>query len=94
MTILGMFGLPGGAEWLVILLVALLLFGRRLPEVARGLGTSIVEFKKGLNTATTEANAVRRQIDDAARIESKPSYTEGSESRQSAAVRVSDSESD
>jgi sec-independent protein translocase protein TatA len=45
---LAMFGLPGGAEWIVIALIGLLIFGRRLPEVGRGLGKSIVEFKKGL----------------------------------------------
>ena len=45
---LAMFGLPGGSEWIVIALLGLLIFGRRLPEVGRGLGKSIVEFKKGL----------------------------------------------
>jgi sec-independent protein translocase protein TatA len=42
---------PGSTEWIVILIVALLLFGKRLPEVARGLGKSMNEFKKGLNEA-------------------------------------------
>lgn len=41
--------LPGGTEWFVILVVALLLFGKRLPEVARSMGKSIQEFKRGLN---------------------------------------------
>ncbi len=47
---IAMFGLPGGVEWIVILFVALLLFGRRLPEIMRGLGGSVREFKKGLDT--------------------------------------------
>lgn len=38
----------GLGEVLVILLVALLVFGGRLPEVGRSLGRGLVEFKKGL----------------------------------------------
>lgn len=33
---------------IVILIVALLIFGKRLPEVAKSLGKGIVEFKKGV----------------------------------------------
>jgi sec-independent protein translocase protein TatA len=40
--------LPGGLEWIVIGLVALLLFGKRLPGVARSLGQTITEFRSGL----------------------------------------------
>jgi len=47
---IAMFGLPGGVEWIVILVIALLLFGRRLPDIMRGLGGSVREFKKGLDT--------------------------------------------
>lgn len=38
----------------VILVVALLLFGNRLPEVARSLGRSINEFKKGMQQVQDE----------------------------------------
>ena len=38
----------GPMEMAIILIVGLLLFGRRLPEVGRSLGKSIVEFKKGV----------------------------------------------
>lgn len=41
--------MPGGIEWVVIGLVALLLFGKRLPGVARSLGQSLNEFKSGLS---------------------------------------------
>ena len=39
---------PGIPEIVVIAVVALLLFGKRLPSVGRNLGRGIVEFKRGL----------------------------------------------
>jgi len=46
------FGLPSGPEWIIILFVVLLLFGaKRLPELAKGLGKSINEFKKASKEA-------------------------------------------
>lgn len=39
---------------LVLLLVALLLFGKRLPEVGRSLGRGIMEFKRGLREVKEE----------------------------------------
>jgi len=42
------FGMPGLTEWIVIGVIGILLFGKRLPEVGRSLGKGIVEFKKGL----------------------------------------------
>lgn len=39
---------PSIYELLIIMVIALLLFGKRLPEVAKSLGKGVVEFKKGL----------------------------------------------
>jgi len=45
----------GWAEIAVIAVVALLIFGRRLPEVGRSLGQGLVEFKKGLRGGKDDA---------------------------------------
>ena len=39
----------GPMEMIIVMGIAVLLFGKRLPEVGRSLGKGIVEFKKGLN---------------------------------------------
>jgi len=51
------FGMPGGWEWVVILMIGLLIFGRRLPEVGRSIGKSIVEFKRGVKGIHEEIDA-------------------------------------
>lgn len=56
------FGMPGGVEWIIFGVVMLLLFGRRLPDVARSIGKSIVEFKKGVHDITED-------IDDKSRLD-------------------------
>ena len=43
-----MFPQLGMMEMIVVMGVAVLLFGKRLPEVGRSLGKGIIEFKKGL----------------------------------------------
>lgn len=55
--------LPGGVgvpELIIVGIIALLLFGKRLPEVARSLGKGIVEFKKGMAGIEDEVRNVGR----------------------------------
>jgi sec-independent protein translocase protein TatA len=45
----------GGWEWVIVLLAVLLLFGaKKIPELAKGLGTGIKEFKKATREVTEE----------------------------------------
>ena len=50
-------GIPGGPELWIILFIILILFGRRLPGVARSLGQGISSFKKGLTEPLDEQDA-------------------------------------
>ena len=60
---LALLGDIGGPELLLVMFLILLLFGgEKLPQLARGLGKSVREFKK----VTSEAqNEIKRAIDDA-----------------------------
>jgi len=60
-----MFHMPGGWEWMILLVIALLIFGKRLPEVGKSLGKGIVEFKKGLRNVKDEIDSVDREVDQA-----------------------------
>ncbi len=71
------FGMPGPMEMLIIGGIAVLLFGKRLPEVGRSLGKGIVEFKKGINgieddisSATTASSSSTSTSTDSDEMES------------------------
>ncbi len=56
-------GMPGGWEWIIIILVVLIFFGaKKIPELARGLGKGIREFKD----ATKE---IKKDIEDSGKVE-------------------------
>jgi len=64
----------GGQEWLIVLLIVLLIFGaRKLPELARSLGSSAKEFRKGIEEGredgeTAEANATETPKSDSPEV--------------------------
>ncbi len=62
-----MLGIPGGWEWIIVLVIALLIFGKRLPGTMRSIGKGVVEFKKGLKGVQDEVDEVEgdiKKIDD------------------------------
>src|SRR5438132_5052791 len=56
-------------HWLIVAIVGILLFGKRLPEVGRSLGKGIVEFKKGLKGLEDEADTTTSARQEPAVIE-------------------------
>ena len=56
--------MPGGWEMVVIAIVILLLFGaKKLPELARGLGQGIREFKGAVDGVKDEMNEAKDKVD-------------------------------
>jgi sec-independent protein translocase protein TatA len=68
-------GLPHGADWLYLLIIMLVLFGgSKLPQLARGLGKSLGEFKKAKEEFEKEIHSASvvdetKPIDDKARAQ-------------------------
>ena len=52
-------------ELLIVLVIALVLFGHRLPSMMRSLGKSVTEFKKGVS-------GIEDEVETAMRDEAKP----------------------
>lgn len=76
---LAFFGIPGSWEWILILVVALLIFGKRLPDVARSVGKSIVEFKKGIRDVKSDIDdKTRTEPSQPAKLEDQSKSTTGS----------------
>jgi len=59
----------GGMEWVIILVIVLLLFGNRIPGLARSLGKGINEFKVGLREGESKPDAPPARTD---KPESRP----------------------
>ncbi len=50
--------MPGGSEWIIIIIAVLILFGgRKIPEFMRGLGKGVREFKDAKDNVRTEIEA-------------------------------------
>ncbi|MDR1727908.1 MAG: twin-arginine translocase TatA/TatE family subunit [Acidobacteriota bacterium] len=53
-----LFGMPMGMEWVIILGVVLLLFGgTKIPQLAKGLGEGIRNFKTAVKEPEADSNA-------------------------------------
>jgi len=72
-----MLGSVGMPELIIILVIALMVFGpRKLPELGRAVGQTMNEFKKGLNNVRdTVEEEIRKEDQQKAAVE-KPADTE------------------
>ena len=57
--------LPGHAEiWIILGIILILFGGKKIPELAKGLGKGIREFKKARTEIDDEADNVKQEIED------------------------------
>ncbi len=69
--------MPGHWEWLIIGIVMLLLFGSRLPSVARSIGDALREFKKGVHDISDDVKTPPRSQQSQSYSSAKPPLTSG-----------------
>jgi len=76
-------GMPGGMEWILIALVVLLLFGgKKIPELAKGLGSGIKNFKKAVKDDEETEVADTKKADEL----EKKAETEASDKNETKSV--------
>ncbi|MEQ9411433.1 MAG: twin-arginine translocase TatA/TatE family subunit [Fuerstiella sp.] len=85
-----MFINPGPQELIIVGIFALLLFGKRLPEVARNLGKGLSEFKKGMSGMQDEVRQASSAADRS--INYSPTNTSTAANRPPAENVTSDDE--
>ena len=73
-ALLAFFSAPGPMEMMIVGVIALLLFGKRLPEVERSRGKGVTEFKRGLQGVDEEST--RAASRDNYRESSRPTPVE------------------
>ncbi len=82
-------GMPGGFEWILIILVVLLLFGaKRIPELARGLGQGIQEFRKASDDIKKEIDKGKDDFNESTQ------YKEPAQKKEPAEEKVNNKESE
>lgn len=71
-----MFSMPGTGEWIIIFIVALLLFGpKKLPELAKGIGKALNEFKSAQREFQDEIRRAEYAVKEEPRKLPMPSRT-------------------
>jgi sec-independent protein translocase protein TatA len=60
-----LFGLPGGSEWIIILLAIILFFGgKKIPELMRGVGKGIKEFNNAKASIKGEIEEGMKEVEE------------------------------
>ena len=78
----------GGMEWVVIILVVLLLFGaKKIPELARGVGQGINEFRRASNDIKKEIERSQEEDDEYHRQQQSQRYNQDQQNHQQSAEK-------
>ncbi|MGL4594534.1 MAG: Sec-independent protein translocase subunit TatA/TatB [Thermoguttaceae bacterium] len=76
MILFGFFGASTPVAYIILALIAFLLFGNRLPGVMRSLGRSVVEFKKGVAGIEDDIDEAMKQSETKSKKTSSESEEE------------------